>query len=190
MTILQASYRSVAGSVLVCPTSFWMPCCWTLRSPMRRSWRCGSSVTFLTFSNMLVVPQNSFVSFDGKPFQVHPSSSVVFLLKLQNEEAGTEAAFLALPYLVLVVVFLLQLLCRKTSRKRPRPTEVLYVSRQMQFLCVLRRRFKNRWLKPTLSTSTSLNSNREIVIQQWIKGVGIFPECVARVPVSLWGSGG
>ena len=67
---------------------------------------------------------------------------VVFLLKLQNEEAGAEAAFLALPYLVLVVVFLLQLLCRKTSRKRPRPTEVLYVSRQMQLLCDLRRRFK------------------------------------------------
>ncbi|CAL1151633.1 unnamed protein product, partial [Cladocopium goreaui] len=43
-----------------------------------------------------------------------------------NEEARMEAAFLALPYLVLVVVFLLQLLCRKTSRKRPRPTEVLY----------------------------------------------------------------
>ena len=60
---------------------------------------------------------------------------VVFLLKLQNEEARMEAAFLALPYLVLVLVFLLQLLCRNTSRKRPRPTEVLYVSRQMELLC-------------------------------------------------------
>ena len=38
---------------------------------------------------------------------------VVFLLKLQNEEARMEAAFLALPYLVLVVVFLLQLLVPK-----------------------------------------------------------------------------
>ena len=24
----------------------------------------------------------------------------------------------------------------------------------------------------------------------WCFAVGIFPECVARVPVSLWGSGG
>ena len=46
---------------------------------MRRSWRCGSSFTFLIFSNILVVPQNSFLSFDGKPFQVHPSSSGVSL---------------------------------------------------------------------------------------------------------------
>ena len=71
--------RCVAGSVLVCPTSFWMPCCWTPRSPMRRSWRCGNSVTFLTFSKILVVLRNSFVSFDGKPFQAHPSSSGVSL---------------------------------------------------------------------------------------------------------------
>ena len=56
-------------------------------------------------------------------------------LKLQNEESQMEAAFLALPYLVLVVVFLLQLLCRKTSRKRPRPTEVLYVSRHAVVAC-------------------------------------------------------
>jgi len=134
--------RCVAGSVLVCPTFFWMPCCWTPRSPMRRSWRCGSSFTFLIFSNILVVPQNSFcrhlMANHFKFIQV----PIVFLLKLQNEEARMEAAFLALPYLVLVVVFLLQLLCRKTSRKRPRPTEVLYVSRQMQLLCDLRRRFK------------------------------------------------
>ncbi|CAL1171917.1 unnamed protein product, partial [Cladocopium goreaui] len=49
-------------------------------------------------------------------------------LLLDTEESNQtflEAAFLALPYLVLVVVFLLQLLCRKTSRKRPRPTEAL-----------------------------------------------------------------
>ena len=141
MTILQASYRSVAGSVLDCPTSFWMPWHWTPRSPMRRSWRCGSSFTFLIFSNILVVPQNSFcrhlMANHFKFIQV----PIVFLLKLQNEEAWMEAAFLALPYLVLVLVFLLQLLCRKTSRKRPRPTEVLYVSRQMELLCDLRRRF-------------------------------------------------
>ncbi|CAL1171945.1 unnamed protein product [Cladocopium goreaui] len=44
----------------------------------------------------------------------------------ESNETFLEAAFLALPYLVLVLVFLLQLLCRNTSRKRPRPTEVLY----------------------------------------------------------------
>eukprot|EP00435_Cladocopium_sp_Y103_P000215 s2861_g1.t1 len=44
----------------------------------------------------------------------------------ESNETFLEATCLALPYLVVVVVFLLQLFWRTTSRKRPRPTEVLY----------------------------------------------------------------
>ncbi|CAL1129729.1 unnamed protein product, partial [Cladocopium goreaui] len=51
------------------------------------------------------------------------------LLLDRGEESGEtilEAIFLALPYLVLVAVFLQQLVCRKQSRKRPQPTKILY----------------------------------------------------------------
>jgi hypothetical protein len=42
-------------------------------------WEFFHILDIFKFSNMLVVPQNSFLSFDGKPFQVHPSSSGVSL---------------------------------------------------------------------------------------------------------------
>ena len=82
LTILQASYRSVAGSVLVCPTFFWMP--WLLDTEESNEtflevWEFFHILDIFKYSNMLVVPQNSFLSFDGKPFQVHPSSSGVSL---------------------------------------------------------------------------------------------------------------
>ena len=48
-----------------------------------------------------------------------------------------EAIFLALPYLVLVAVFLQQLVCRKQRRKRPQPTKILYVPGQQHDLANL-----------------------------------------------------
>ena len=47
-------------------------------------------------------------------------------LMLTPTPPQAEAVCLALPYLVLVVIFLQQLLCGKQSRKRPQPTKILY----------------------------------------------------------------
>eukprot|EP00435_Cladocopium_sp_Y103_P012028 s4829_g3.t1 len=52
------------------------------------------------------------------------------LLDDESSETVLQAAFLALPYLVLVVIFLQQLLRWKIRKKRPKPTQMLYVTGQ------------------------------------------------------------
>ena len=63
--------------------------------------------------------------------------AVVRLNQTPIPPGPAEAIFLALPYLILVAVFLQQLVCRKQSRNRPQPTKILYVPGQQHDLANL-----------------------------------------------------
>ena len=112
------SFGNPAGSGPTCLTWFWMACCWTEeRSPVRLSWRPGNLVNVAEF-HMLTLQLCDWIR---RQFPLGPA----------------EAIFLALPYLVLVAVFLQQLVCRKQRRKRPQPTKILYVPGQQHDLASL-----------------------------------------------------